>query len=62
MSSSNSLLSVSTNSAISMLCEIEDEFVETESKAEFEASHDGHVDFDEEAYLDKPIADEAWLT
>lgn len=62
MSSSNSLLSVSSNFSITIPCEIEDEFVETESKAEFEASHGGHVDSDEEAYLDEPIADEAWLT
>ena len=62
MSSSNSHSSVSSNSSISIPCEIEDEFVETESKAEFEASHGGHVDSDEEAYLDEPIADKAWVT
>ena len=62
MSSSNSPASVSSNSSIGIQCEIEDEFVETESKAQFEASHSGHVDSDEEAYLDEPIADEAWLT
>ena len=62
MSSSNSHSSVSSNSSISIPCEIEDEFVKTESKAEFEASHGGHVDSDEKAYLDEPIADEAWLT
>lgn len=65
MSSSNSHSSAFSNSSISIPCEIEDEFVETESKTEFEASHGGHVDSefsDEEAYLDEPIADEAWLT
>ena len=36
MSSSNSHSSVSSNSSISIPCEIEDELVETESKTEFE--------------------------
>ena len=57
MSSSNSHSRIFSNSSISIPCEIEDEFVETE----FEVCHGGHVDLDEEAYLDEPIADAAWL-
>ena len=59
ISSSNSHSSVSSNSSINIPCDIEDEFVETESKTEFEASDGGHVDSNKEAYLDEPIADEA---
>ena len=61
MSSSNSHSSIFSNSPVSSPCEFEVERVETEH---FEASHGGHVDGnsdEEEASLDKPIADEAWL-
>ena len=61
MSSSNSHSSIFSNWSVSSPCEIEVEHIETEY---FEASHGGHVDGnsdEEEASLDEPIADEAWL-
>ena len=59
MSSSYSLTSTFSNYSNDTACEIEDERVETD----FEASH-GERMYDDsvgEAYMDEPIADEAWL-